>query len=192
MLTAEQRFWWSVALELKLRKCNGDAFQEFFSNLMGYVHGNDFVRVRPFGVLGDKGCDGYLATSGQVFQCYGALNGAEGKVSYLIKKMGADFSKALKAIPSIMKEWHMVHNLVDGLPIEAVEKLEALGTSNPSRKFGFIGLDGFRERVFSLTHSQIEQLLGIVATNQDAQNLQLSELSALVGVAIRAAAPMRT
>jgi hypothetical protein len=187
MMTAEQKFWWSVALELKLRKCSGDAFQDFFSNLMGQLHGSDFVRVRPFGKLGDKGCDGYLVTSGQVFQCYGALNGTGGKVSYLIKKMAIDFSKALKAIPSIMKEWHMVHNLVDGLPIEAVETLDALGKSEPQRKFGFIGLDGFQERVFSLDHSRIEQLLGVVATSQDAQNLQLSELRALIaGVAAAA------
>ena len=64
MMTAEQRFWWCIALELKLRKCSGDAIQEFFSTLMGHLHGSDFVRVRPFGKLGDKGCDGYLLTSG--------------------------------------------------------------------------------------------------------------------------------
>lgn len=187
MMTAEQRFWWCIALELKLRKCSGDAFQEFFSTLMGHLHGSDFVRVRPFGKLGDKGCDGYLLTSGQVFQCYGALNGESGKVSYLVKKMGQDFSKALKAIPSIMREWHMVHNLVDGLPIQAVEQLEALGKSNPEKKFGFIGLEGFQERVLSLDHSKIENLLGVVATSNDAQNLQLSELRELVAAVAAAA-----
>jgi hypothetical protein len=187
MLTAEQRYWWCIALELKLRKCSGDAFQDFFSTLMGQLHGSDFVRVRAFGSLGDKGCDGYLATSGQVFQCYGALNGSEGRVAYLIKKMATDFATALSAIPSIMKEWHMVHNLVDGLPIEAVEQLEALKKSEPQKTFGFIGLEGFQERIFSLDHSQIEQLLGTVATSQDAQNLQASELRALIaGVAAAA------
>ena len=73
--TPEQRFWWRVALELKLRKCNGDAFQDFFSTVMSRVHGDDFVRVRPMGQIGDKGCDGYLRSSGQVFACYGALDG---------------------------------------------------------------------------------------------------------------------
>jgi hypothetical protein len=121
MMTSEQRYWWRIALELKLRKCSGDAFQNFFSDVMGKVHGSDFVRLRPFGRLGDKGCDGYLQSNGQVFQCYGALNGSFGRVTYLISKMGEDFSKALTAIPSIMKEWHMAHNLVDGLPIEAID-----------------------------------------------------------------------
>jgi hypothetical protein len=120
-MTSEQRYWWRIALELKLRKCNSDAFQDFFSDVMGKLHGTDFVRVRAFGRLGDKGCDGYLQSCGQVFQCYGALNGVLGAVSYLIRKMGDDFAKALGAIPEIMKEWHMVHNLVEGLPIESIK-----------------------------------------------------------------------
>ena len=60
MMTPEQRYWWRIALELKLRKSSGDAFQDFFSTMMATTHGADFVRVRAFGALGDKGCDGYL------------------------------------------------------------------------------------------------------------------------------------
>jgi hypothetical protein len=29
-MTPEQRYWWRIALELKLRKSSGDAFQDFF------------------------------------------------------------------------------------------------------------------------------------------------------------------
>jgi hypothetical protein len=148
---------------------------------MEKVHGCDFVRVRPFGSLGDKGCDGYLQSSGQVFQCYGALNGQlGGKVAYLIRKMGQDFAKAVQAIPSIMNEWHMVHNLVDGLPVEALEKLEELKNTDKQRKFGSIGMEGFQERIFALEIADIEDLLGVVATSQDAQNLQADALRDLV------------
>jgi hypothetical protein len=45
-----------------MRKLNGDAFQDFFCTVMQEVHPGDFVRIRPFGKLGDKGCDGYLPT----------------------------------------------------------------------------------------------------------------------------------
>ena len=44
-MTAEQRYYWRIALELKLRKSGGDAFQDFFSDIMGKLHGDDFVRV---------------------------------------------------------------------------------------------------------------------------------------------------
>ncbi len=106
---------------------------------MAKAHGTDFVRLRAFGRRGDKGCDGYLQSLGHVYQCYGALNGDSGKVAYLISKMEEDFGKALLGVPEIMKEWHMVHNLVEGLPIEAVLKLKELERSNSDCQFGFIG-----------------------------------------------------
>lgn len=108
--TAQQRFYWRVALELKLRKSNGDAFQDFFSTVMGHLHGDDFVRVRPYGARGDKGCDGYLLSSGQLFQCYGALAGEKKQVNTLTSKMKDDFAKAKEHLAAILKEWHMVHN----------------------------------------------------------------------------------
>ncbi|MER9140312.1 hypothetical protein NKI20_29365 [Mesorhizobium sp. M0830] len=179
-MTPERRFWWRIALELKLRKSNGDAFQDFFSTMMSKAHGSDFVRLRAFGALGDKGCDGYLLPVGHVFQCYGALNSDSGKVAYLIAKMAGDFAKALAGVPKIMKEWHMVHNLVDGLPIEAVEQLEALKAANSGLAFGFIGIEGFEQRIFGMQTEKIEDLLGIAATSQDMQNMQTADLRDLV------------
>jgi hypothetical protein len=187
VITSEQRYWWRIALELKLRKSSGDAFQDFFSTMMATAHGSDFIRVRAFGAIGDKGCDGYLQSSGQVFACYGALNSDGGKVAYLIKKMGDDFAKALHAIAAIMKEWHMVHNLVDGLPTDAILKLDELRKANADRKFGFLGLEGFEERIFSLQLDEIVGLLGMAATAQDSQNLQAAELRDLVSAIMAAA-----
>jgi hypothetical protein len=186
-MTPEQRYWWRIALELKLRKSSGDAFQDFFSTVMAKVHGSDFVRLRAFGALGDKGCDGYLSSMGHVYQCYGALNGDSGKVAYLVGKMGDDFAKALIGVSEIMKAWHMVHNLVDGLPIEAVQTLKELETANVGRAFGFIGMEGFEERIFALEIDKIQDLLGIVATSQDAQNMQAAELRDLVANVAQAA-----
>jgi hypothetical protein len=183
----EQRAGWRIALELRLRRCSGTAFQDFFGDVMSKRHGSDYVRVRAYGRRGDKGCDGYLQSSGQVFACYGALNGELGRVSYLVEKMEEDFCKALDALASIMKEWHMVHNLVDGLPVEAIEKLEALRQANKNRQFGFIGLEGFEERIFALDPQKIEDLLGRVATSRDAQDLQAPELRDLItGIAAAA------
>lgn len=187
LITAEQRYWWRIALELKLRKLSGDAFQDFFCQVMAKAHGDDFVRVRPFGRLGDKGCDGYLDSRGHVFQCYGALGGDGGKAAYLTKKMGEDFAKAAKALGSIMKEWSMVHNLVDGLPVETIEKLEELRKADGKRKFGFIGIEGLGERIFALEMSKIEDLLGVAASSRDTQDLQAAELRELVAALATAA-----
>jgi hypothetical protein len=191
-ISVEQRYWWRIALELRLRQSHGDAFQDFFSVVMGHLHGDDFVRVRPFGKLGDKGCDGYLNSSGQLFQCYGALNGESKQVAKLIKKMTDDFGTAAAKLTAIMREWHMVHNLIDGVPTEAVITLKALETANPTIKFGFVGIEGFVERVFKLTLLQISSLLGPAASETDAKNLDMATLRKLVNdlaVAADAAQP---
>lgn len=186
MITSEQQYWWRIALELKLRKSSGDAFQDFFSTTMNAAHGSDFVRVRPFGAVGDKGCDGYLQSTGKVFACYGAINAAPDKVQYLIRKMDDDFTKALKALSEIMNEWHMVHNLVDGLPADAILKLEALKKANKNHAFGFIGMEGFEATIFALPLAKIDALLGMAATAQDVQNLQATDLRDLVSAVMTA------
>lgn len=178
--TATQRYYWRIALELKLRKSHSDAFQDFFSTVMSHLHGDDFVRIRPYGSLGDKGCDGYLQSNGQIFQCYGALAGESKQVATLTTKMTNDFAKALKSLAAIMKEWHMVHNIADGLPVEAVMALETLKSGNPSMSFGFVGIEGFSDRVFRLQPAQIESLLGPAASDADATALNTAVLKDLV------------
>lgn len=178
--TATQRYYWRIALELKLRKSNSDAFQDFFSNVMGQLHGDDFVRVRPYGALGDKGCDGYLKSSGQLFQCYGALAGELKQVATLTNKMTDDFLKALGNLAAIMKEWHMVHNIADGLPVDAITTLKGLENAHPTLTFGFIGIEGFSDRVFGLKPHQVEALLGPAATDADATNLDSAVLRDLI------------
>ena len=178
--TMTSEHWWKISLRLKLRQTSGDHFQDFFSEIMEKLHGSDYVRVRSFGSLGDKGCDGYLMSSGAVFQCYGALNGDGGKVAYLISKIYTDFSKAQANLTCIMKEWTMVHNLVDGLPIDAIEALQDLKNQNPCLNFAFFGLEAFEVVIDSLDDDQKIELLGPAATNIDAQNLQVEELRTLI------------
>ncbi len=180
MIASPLDYHYKIALRLKLRQTSGDAFQDFFSTVMEKSHGDDFVRVRPFGKKGDKGCDGYLQSSGQLFACYGALNGDKGKVDYLIGKMDDDFAKAKSQLGGIMKEWHMVHNLVDGLPVEAISKLDELKKANPGITFGFVGLEGIEGRVTQLGSVVVAELLGPQATNKDAQEMQPAELQSLI------------
>ncbi|ANH69074.1 ABC-three component system protein [Mitsuaria sp. 7] len=176
----EQRQWWRIALELRLRQCHGDSFQDLFSVVMGHLHGDDFVRVRAFGKLGDKGCDGYLLSTGQLFQCYGALNGETKNVAKLVKKIKSDFATAKVKLAGITKEWHMVLNLVDGIPVEALEALEELKISNPNIKIGYIGKEGFEERIFELSSERVASLLGPAATPADVKNLDVAALRKLV------------
>ena len=80
----------------------------------------------------------------------------------------------------------MVHNLVDGLPIEAVQALGTIEQKHPELQFAFYGLESFESDIDALTDGQKVELLGPVATNKDAQDLQVHELKILIDDLVRA------
>jgi hypothetical protein len=102
-----QRWQYKLSFDLKVRNAWSTAFQDFFSTVMEKLHGDDFMRVRPMGSLGDKGCDGYLRSNGQVFQCYGKLEDARVNAASIVKKLGDDYGLAASHLVAIMKEWHL-------------------------------------------------------------------------------------
>jgi hypothetical protein len=147
---------------------------------MERLHGADFVRVRPFGSLGDKGCDGYLRSNGQVFQCYGKLEDAPVRSGEIVKKLNEDYGLAARHLTAIMKEWHFAHNLVNGLPIDAVLKIEAMKAVFLQHQFGTVGPAGLEDRVLMLSENHLFDLLGPAATAEDSRNLRMDEVRDLV------------
>jgi hypothetical protein len=183
-MTPHQRLQWQMSLELRLRKLHGDGFQDFFSSVMERGHGADFVRVRAMGSIGDKGCDGYLRSSGQLFQCYGKHHDTPTSTPTIVRKIATDYATAAGKLPHLMREWHFVHNLVDGMPIEATEKLEELELAHTAHRFGFIGPPAFEERVFALSEPHVNALLGPAATAADSMNMRVEEVARLMSAVI--------
>lgn len=173
-----QRWQYRVTFDLRVRNAYGVAFQDFFSTIMEARYGSDFIKVRPFGSLGDKGCDGYRSTGGLVFQCYGKLEDAAPKAATIAKKIDDDYQLAVGHLGTIMKEWHFAHNLVSGLPIEAVQKVEELKQAS-SHAVGVFGPTSLWTIVDELDETSLFDLLGPAATAEDTQNLKLEEVRRL-------------
>jgi hypothetical protein len=173
-----QRWQYRLAFDLKVRSAYGVAFQDFFSTVMELRHGTDFIRVRPFGSLGDKGCDGYRSTGGQVFQCYGKLEDAAPSAAGIVKKIADDYVLAGGHLASVMKEWHFAHNLVSGLPVEAVLKIEELKVAG-AHVIGTVGPTSLAAIVMELPDVELFNLLGPAATAEDSRDLKLEEVRAL-------------
>lgn len=180
-MTSEQRYGWLVSLELKLRRVSGVAFQDFFADVMTRAHGDDYVPTRPFGSLGDRGCDGYLMSIGQVFACYGKVDDAAPSVSTIVEKMVDDYGKACLHLKDVMKEWHFVHNLLDGTATDAtVLKLGEMRKANPGHTFGIVGKKGFEHRIFNLPEADIIALIGMAVSAEDTRNMKLELVAELI------------
>jgi hypothetical protein len=177
---AYERQSWLALLELRLRQCSGNQFQDLFSTIMGLAHGDDFIRTRPHGSIGDKGCDGYLIGTGEVFACYGTVNGKTPVLSPMLAKIAEDSAKAKAHLDGIMKGWTFVHNFMDGVPVDALlllKELEKDVIKAPVKHFGF---QRFGSLVLALPEERIRQLLGPAITEEDVSNLDYQELRSVV------------
>jgi len=88
---------------------------------------SDFIRVRPWGNVGDRKNDGYLKSERRLFQVY-APN--EMEAAKAIAKIDEDFTEALPFWKLHFDNWSFVHNARDGLGPDVTKKLLDLGAQH--------------------------------------------------------------
>jgi hypothetical protein len=101
-----------MAFRLRFVESTGDSFQDLFSTIMEMRFPADFVRVRPWGNVGDRKNDGYLRSRRQLFQCYAPREMARAKC---LNKISEDFAGALPHWRAHFDQWIFTHNDIKGV-----------------------------------------------------------------------------
>lgn len=157
-----------LALENRLARANGAEFQKLFSDIMERIHGDDFIRVKPHGNLGDDGVDGYFFHDGIVYQCYGAEDGKTQRLTEVGRKMRDDFHTAVNG-PTPIREWRFTHNLLSGLSKPLLDVLAELKDAGEKQgvKVGQFSRAGFIKLAEMLDERGRERILGTKALVED-------------------------
>jgi hypothetical protein len=167
------------ALELKLRRCRGDALQHFLAAVATKVWGENFVPATAHYTQGDLKCDGLLREPQTVFACYGPTNGGDGQsdgaTAQAVAKVNGDFQGALEEWPDI-EQWIFVNSYVTGIPPQITAKLLKIADDHPNLKIAQWGMAKFEALIFGLPLDDIEELLGDAASDEDFRALQLPEI----------------
>jgi hypothetical protein len=172
-----------TALELKLRRAKGVRLQEFLQALMQKVHGGTFQAVGTDYSRGDLKCDGLLTEPLTVFACYGPVNAGanatDAAMKTAVSKVESDFNGAKANWPKI-KAWVFAHNYVEQPPAQIVQKIMELRESQPEVSIELFGKEKFEAALFGLETSDIEELVGDAATEEDFLALQPAEVLRIV------------
>jgi hypothetical protein len=142
----------------------GGEFQDFFSEIMEKCHPGDFLRVRPWGNVGDRKNDGYLRSKRVLFQVYAPNDMA---ASEAISKIHVDFHGALPYWQKYFDKWIFVHNSRKGLGPDIAAKLLKLDDSHEFVTVTSWGFEELRIHVFSLNEVDLASLLGAAPSNRD-------------------------
>lgn len=164
--------YYEVCFQVAFLECQGDAFQDLFSSIMEKRYPGDFVRVRPWGKLGDWKNDGYLPSQRILFQLYAPQ---EMRVDAAVKKIDEDFLGALPYWRNYFDSWIFVRN-TKALNAPIVQKLAQLRTAHAPIHVGSWGREELGNVVRELHEHQLADLFGWAPSQDAVTKLGLAEL----------------
>lgn len=168
------RAFYEMKFQLAFITKKADEFQGFFSSIMEKRYPANFIRMRPWGSVGDRKNDGYLRTKRILFQCY-APN--DMKAARCVAKINEDFAGALPHWKAHFDTWAFVHNSKQGLGPDVTKVLLDLGTANAPLVVTHWGFEELRQEAMALDESVLASLLGPAPTRARMIDLGLAELA---------------
>jgi hypothetical protein len=151
----------------------GDEFQYFFASVMEKRYPADYVRVRPWGKIGDRKNDGYLRSKRFLFQVYAPLTIV---ASECIAKIDEDFKEALPHWKEYFDTWIFAHNAMGGLGPDVLKKLLDLDAKHPDVTVLNWGFEELRREVMQLDEPELASLFGPAPSRQGLIDLGLQDL----------------
>jgi hypothetical protein len=179
------RAYYELAFQLRFMQAHGQAFQDFFADIMEKRYPGDFHRVKPWGRMGDLKNDGYLVSERLLFQVYAPSQLAAAET---IAKMEDDFEGAQDEWAPHCDGWVFVTSEREGLPAPVEKKLLELGTRYAEVTVASWGYEELRIRVFFLPDADVAALLGPTPSIAEVVDVRYADLEpVLEGIAVRLA-----
>ena len=169
--------YYEVTFRNRFVESTGDSFQDLFSTIMEMRYPGDFVRVRPWGNVGDRKNDGYLRSARKLFQCF-APRGM--KLARCINKINEDFTTALPFWREYFDEWVFTHNDVKGLPADVLKLLLDLSATHQPVAATHWGYPELLTEFKRLSPANVATLLGSAPGLKDVVDVRLEDIKRLL------------
>jgi hypothetical protein len=167
------RDFYELKFSHEFRSKFGAEFQDFFASIMEHRFKTDFQKVRPYGNVGDKKCDGYHQSLRRVFQVYAPVLM---DVPLTNKKIDADFLGAIKHWKNEMSAWVFVHNQWhSGLPADVLKKLLEIDGQSAVKVYRWCQPE-LRELFFELDAETQAFILGPAPSATTFARIQMKDL----------------
>jgi len=181
------RGYYGVVFERNYLKMRGNQFQDFFADLMEKRYpGGDFIRVRPWGKIGDRKNDGYLKSQRTLFQVYAPNKMTEAEA---IIKIDEDFNGALPYWEEYFDRWIFMHNAWFGLGPGITKKLLELDKAYEEITVTSWGREELKKELFQLLEEDIQDLLGSAPSMRDFLQLGFEDIQPILHQIIQQPAP---
>ena len=163
-------------LSAKLSELHGNAFEEFFHDVMSARY-DGYLDVATHGNLGDLGADGLMLHERRLYACNGPEVDRPAKVGDKVKK---DFAKAVKKRGGDFDTYVFVHNNRRGMHPQVSKALSELQKDNPGITVENFGHRRFYNEFCRLERHRIEDLLGPLPARKVVTGVALEDVLPLL------------
>lgn len=143
--------------EIRRLKRSSEDFQQLFEDIMVRARPG-FIRVRPYGNIGDRKCDGLFRADSIFFQVYSPDELEQAKVQ---KKIEEDLDGAVVHWGDALKTWIFVYNVRRGVPPDILRTLQEKQKHYPNIKIEHLSNDDLWEITRGLSVEQRNEILGL-------------------------------
>jgi HEAT repeat protein len=143
--------------EIRRLKRSSEDFQQLFEDIMVRARPG-FIRVRPYGNIGDRKCDGLFRDDSIFFQVYSPDELEQAKVQ---KKIDEDLDGAVAHWGDALKTWLFVYNVRRGVPPDILGTLQEKQKQYPDIKIDHLSNDALWEITRGLSVEQRNEILGL-------------------------------
>jgi NACHT domain len=143
--------------EIRRLKRSSDDFQQLFEDIMVRAKPG-FIRIRSYGNIGDRKCDGLFQNDSTFFQVYSPDELTQAKVQ---KKIDEDLDGAVEHWGDALKKWTFVYNVRRGLSPDIPGTLKEKQKQYPNITIDYLSNDGLWEIARALSTEQRNEILGL-------------------------------
>jgi hypothetical protein len=169
--------YYEISFRIRFLQAKGEVFQDLFSTVMEMRYPGDFVRVRPWGKIGDRKNDGYLPSKRQLFQCYAPR---EMTLAACKAKVEEDFRGALPYWKDHFDQWFFAHNDPEGLAPDILKQLLDLSATHAPVVLSQWGYPDLFQEFKQLSQANLLTLLGPAPGRKDVIDLRLEDVKRLL------------
>jgi hypothetical protein len=178
-MTSEQIALARILLENKIRKSEGNAFEDLFTQIMCYYQ-PDFEQIKPWGNIGDRKNDGFIRSKGIYYQVY-APEDIDKSYPDAISKLEKDFKGLISQWSPVNEFYFVINDKYKGVHADSSNKIEEIVKINSLNKGKILTAKDLERIVFELSDDQILRIVSFLPNLEQLGNLDFSVLTQVIG-----------
>ncbi len=178
-MTTEEISLARIFFENKIRKSEGNAFEDLFTQIMYYAE-PDFEQIKPWGSIGDRKNDGFIRSKGIYYQVY-APEDIDKNYPETIKKLEKDFVGLLAFWENIKEYYFVVNDKYKGVNADANQVIAKIAKDYSLKKAKILTAKDLEAILFNLPDNQIFSIVGYLPNFEHITSLDFSVLTQVIG-----------